>query len=94
MGYGAPDNMPTHFLASFIAGTMATALTQPVDVVKTRLMKATGQIGVGSVVREIARGEGLAGFYRGFVPAWVRLSPQTIITWLILERLRKLLPPK
>eukprot|EP00116_Pleurobrachia_bachei_P012790 sb/3473052/ len=93
MGLGMADNMATHFLASFIAGTVATSLTQPIDVVKTRLMKGTGSVSVSSVVSEIARSEGVFGFYRGFIPAWVRLSPQTILTWLFLERLRVLFPP-
>lgn len=34
------DNIPTHFLSSFVAGVVATILTQPVDVLKTRMMNA------------------------------------------------------
>eukprot|EP00731_Ephydatia_muelleri_P029311 Em0020g955a len=34
------DNMVTHFTASLGAGTVATAMTQPVDVMKTRMMNA------------------------------------------------------
>lgn len=31
-------------------------------------------------------------FLQGFIPAWVRLGPHTIVTWLILEQLRRLFP--
>ena len=33
--------MTTHFTASICAASVATALTQPVDVMKTRMMNAT-----------------------------------------------------
>lgn len=89
------DNVIAHFTASFIAGTIATGITQPVDVMKTRLMEAKpGQY--KSVVHCIlftAR-LGPMGFYKGFIPAWVRLAPHTIITWIFLEQLRLLFPVK
>lgn len=31
---------------------------------------------------------GPMGFFKGYVPAFVRLGPQTIITFLLLEQLR------
>lgn len=34
------DNMTTHFTASISAASVATALAQPVDVMKTRMMNA------------------------------------------------------
>nr|KAF6457278.1 hypothetical protein HJG63_011794 [Rousettus aegyptiacus] len=38
-----PDNIVTHFIASFIAGGCATFLCQPLDVLKTRLMNSKGR---------------------------------------------------
>ena len=37
--------------------------------------------------------EGPLAFYKGFTPAWIRLTPQTILTWMFLEKLRALFPP-
>ena len=34
------DNLTTHFSASLCAATVATGLTQPFDVMKTRMMNA------------------------------------------------------
>ena len=34
------------------------------------------------------RRQGLKVFTKGFVPAFVRLGPQTILTWIFLEQFR------
>jgi solute carrier family 25 protein 14/30 len=36
------------------------------------------------------RNEGVLALFKGWVPQWVRLGPHTIITFLVLEQLRKL----
>uniref|UniRef100_A0A8C9N8S5 Solute carrier family 25 member 10 n=1 Tax=Serinus canaria TaxID=9135 RepID=A0A8C9N8S5_SERCA len=83
------DNIFTHFLSSFIAGLCATFLCQPLDVLKTRLMNSHGEYqGVVHCAMETAKLGPLA-FYKGFVPAAVRLVPQTVLTFLFLEQLRK-----
>lgn len=76
-------------MSSLIAGAMATLLTQPLDVLKTRVMNAKqGEFnGLLDVVKLTAK-LGPQGFFKGFVPAFVRLGPQTIITFLLLEQLR------
>ncbi|NXQ65842.1 DIC protein, partial [Quiscalus mexicanus] len=83
------DNVFTHFLSSFIAGLCATFLCQPLDVLKTRLMNSHGEYqGVVHCAMETAK-LGPFAFYKGFVPAAVRLVPQTVLTFLFLEQLRK-----
>lgn len=86
------DNLITHFTASTLAGVVATLVTQPVDVIKTRLMAAppgtyasAASCGLG-----VVRQEGLAALYKGTLPAFTRLGPQTILTFVFLEQLRKL----
>ncbi|NXP35574.1 DIC protein, partial [Leiothrix lutea] len=83
------DNIFTHFLSSFIAGICATFLCQPLDVVKTRMMNSHGEYrGVAHCAMETAKLGPLA-FYKGFVPAAVRLIPHTVLTFIFLEQLRK-----
>uniref|UniRef100_A0A8C0BWL4 Mitochondrial dicarboxylate carrier n=1 Tax=Buteo japonicus TaxID=224669 RepID=A0A8C0BWL4_9AVES len=83
------DNIFTHFLASFIAGGCATFLCQPLDVLKTRLMNSQGEYrGVTHCAMETAKLGPLA-FYKGFVPAAIRLIPHTVLTFVFLEQLRK-----
>ncbi|XP_029454953.1 mitochondrial dicarboxylate carrier isoform X2 [Rhinatrema bivittatum] len=83
------DNIFTHFVASFIAGGCATFLCQPLDVLKTRLMNSKGEYkGVTHCALETARLGPLA-FYKGIVPAGIRLVPHTVLTFIFLEQLRK-----
>ncbi|XP_064180835.1 mitochondrial dicarboxylate carrier-like [Anguilla rostrata] len=82
------DNIFTHFLSSFIAGGCATVLCQPLDVLKTRLMNSKGEYsGVAHCMKETAKLGPLA-FYKGLVPAGIRLIPHTVLTFIFLEQLR------
>ena len=83
------DNLSTHFTASLSAGVIATVITMPLDVLKTRLMNAKpGQYsGVGDCARDILK-VGPSGFFKGFLPAFVRLGPHTILTFVFLEQLK------
>lgn len=83
------DDPRLHFLSSLAAGAIATVLTQPLDVIKTRSMNAApGEFnGLLGIVAHTAK-LGPMGFFKGFVPAFVRLGPHTVITFLLLEQLR------
>ena len=83
------DDPRLHFIASLAAGAIATTLTQPLDVLKTRAMNsAPGEFkNLWEIVCHTAK-LGPLGFFKGYVPAFVRLGPQTIITFLLLEQLR------
>ncbi|VDM55433.1 unnamed protein product, partial [Angiostrongylus costaricensis] len=85
----AKDNLYTHFTSSFCAASIATMLTQPLDVMKTRLMNAPpGQFkGIVDCFFYTAK-LGPAGFFKGFIPAWVRLAPHTVLTFIFFEQLR------
>lgn len=87
------DNIITHFSSSIVAGVMATTATQPVDVVKTRIMNAQqGEYkSIWQCFVYTAR-TGPLGFFKGYVPAFFRLGPQTILTFVFMEQLRRLFP--
>ncbi|XP_071248781.1 mitochondrial dicarboxylate carrier isoform X2 [Salvelinus alpinus] len=89
LGTGAmQDNILTHFLASLIAGGCATVLCQPLDVLKTRLMNSKGEyVGLLHCVRDTAK-LGPNAFYKGLVPAGIRLIPHTVLIFIFLEQLR------
>nr|XP_045597765.1 mitochondrial dicarboxylate carrier-like [Procambarus clarkii] len=84
------DNLTCHFTCSLAAGAIATTMTQPVDVVKTRAMNARpGEFrGLWHIITYTAK-LGPLGFFKGYVPAFVRLGPHTIITFILFEQLRK-----
>ena len=104
-------------LTLFFQGAIATTLTQPLDVLKTRAMNAkpgdfrgpldlvmfTAKQGplafykVRCCILYILYSEGDSAFctfivvvyLQGYIPAFVRLGPQTIITFIFFEQLRK-----
>lgn len=84
------DNLICHFTCSLAAGAIATTMTQPVDVIKTRAMNARpGEFrGLWHIITYTAT-MGPLGFFKGYVPAFVRLGPHTIITFIFFEQLRK-----
>jgi len=83
------DNLVTHFTSSLCAGAIATTMTQPLDVCKTRAMNAKpGEFkGALDLIRFTGR-NGPMAFYKGYIPAFVRLGPQTILTFVLFEQLR------
>jgi len=83
------DGVVTHFTSSLAAGAIATTMTQPLDVLKTRSMNAKPGEFKGSLdlIRYTAKNGPLA-FYKGYIPAFVRLGPQTILTFIFFEQLR------
>ncbi|CAL9102466.1 mitochondrial uncoupling protein 5-like [Musa acuminata AAA Group] len=96
-GAGA-DGLGTHVTASLAAGLVAAAASNPVDVVKTRVMNMRAEAGaplpyVGAVdcVLKTVRAEGLMALYKGFVPTVCRQGPFTVVLFVTLEQVRKLL---
>jgi dicarboxylate transporter 10 len=84
------DGLTTHFSASLSAGVIATCLTMPLDVLKTRLMNAKpGEYtGILHCLKDVLK-VGPSGLFKGFTPAFVRLGPHTILTFIFLEQLKK-----
>jgi len=83
------DNVSTHLLSAITAASVATILTQPVDVLKTRMMNAKpGEFkGVADCFLYTAR-TGPTSFFRGLVPSFIRMTPHTICLFLFVEQLR------
>lgn len=85
------DNFKTHVLASMAAGLVATTACAPADVVKTRLMNMQHNeyANATDCFLKVVKHEGLRGLYKGWLPAYMRLGPQTLLTFVFLEQLRK-----
>lgn len=87
------DSLTTHVAASFTAGIVAAAASNPVDVVKTRVMnmkKGDYEGAVDCAVKTV-RKEGAMALYKGFVPTVCRQGPFTVVLFVTLEQVRKLL---
>lgn len=88
--FGMKDDTKTHLVASFTAGIIATTVCSPVDVVKTRVMGSTSRESVWQVLQRSTLSEGPFWMFKGWVPSFLRLGPQTVLTLLILEQHKKL----
>ena len=90
--FGMSDGLITHFSSSTLAGLVATTLCSPVDVIKTQIMKSgpAETKPILTMIRENFAAEGAKWMFRGWVPSFTRLGPQTIATFVILEQHRKL----
>ncbi|XP_069059927.1 dicarboxylate carrier UCP2-like [Pleurodeles waltl] len=87
------DNLPCHFVAAFGAGFCATVVASPVDVVKTRYMNSPlGQYrNALNCAVTMAMGEGTTAFYKGFMPAFLRLGSWNIVMFVTYEQLKRAL---
>lgn len=52
------EGMPLHFVSSALAGTVATTISAPADVVRSRIMNAHGKQGVVELITTSLRQEG------------------------------------
>lgn len=92
------DGLGTHVTASFAAGFVAAVVSNPVDVIKTRVMNM--KVEAGGVppysgpldcVLKTVKAEGPMALYKGFIPTISRQGPFTIVLFVTLEQVRKVL---
>nr|GMD13027.1 mitochondrial substrate carrier family protein ucpB [Ipomoea batatas] len=90
------EGLYLHLISSTIAGTVSTLITAPMDMVKTRLMLQRESNSAGMYksglhcAYQVLLTEGPRGLYKGGLAIFARLGPQTMITFIICEKLRKL----
>uniref|UniRef100_A0A3P8Z2N8 Solute carrier family 25 member 25 n=1 Tax=Esox lucius TaxID=8010 RepID=A0A3P8Z2N8_ESOLU len=81
-------------LERFVAGSLAGAIAQssiyPMEVLKTRLaLRKTGQFsGIADCAKHIFRKEGMAAFYKGYVPNLIGIIPYAGIDLAVYETLK------
>eukprot|EP01089_Gocevia_fonbrunei_P022942 TRINITY_DN9472_c0_g1_i2.p1 TRINITY_DN9472_c0_g1~~TRINITY_DN9472_c0_g1_i2.p1 ORF type:complete len:303 (-),score=37.21 TRINITY_DN9472_c0_g1_i2:5-913(-) len=88
-------NPIVHTLAGCFAGTAATVIYAPIDMVKTRLQiqhKTPGQakLSTWKIVTNAAKLEGYSAFWKGVVPRIMSLAPIMAFNLAIFEQVRKL----
>jgi len=93
------DNPIAHFAASIIAGLAGALTSNPIDVVKTRMMNqrnisgnASQHIYTGTTdcfIRTV-KSEGFMALYKGFIPTFVRLGPWNTLFFMSFEQFKRL----
>lgn len=86
------DVMVTNVLAGGIAGSLAGAITTPLDVIKTRTQLAnvpdTGKISVVGTFRDILKIEGINGLFKGWSARAGKAAPACAIVLSAYEMLK------
>ncbi|KAG5226618.1 Energy production and conversion [Salix suchowensis] len=92
------DGIGTHVAASFVAGFVASVASNPIDVIKTRVMNMKVEPGVEPPYKgaldcavKTVKAEGPMALYKGFIPTISRQGPFTVVLFVTLEQVRKLL---
>lgn len=92
------DGLAVHVTASFAAGFVASVVTNPVDVIKTRVMNMKVEPGMvppysGAIdcAMKTIKAEGPMALYKGFIPTISRQGPFTVVLFVTLEQVRKIL---
>jgi hypothetical protein len=83
-----PDMMPTvTFASGLLAGVLASAVTQPADVIKTHMQiypdKHTRVI---ATVRYVIQKSGTSGLFRGMLPRCLRRTLMAALAWTVYEQ--------
>lgn len=96
--FGMEDGPILHVSASILAACVASITSNPVDIVKTRLMNmspdANGKMPYAGVVdcgAKIVSNEGFFALWKGLGPTMARQAPLNMIRFVFVEYFKKLL---
>jgi len=82
-------NLATQVTSSMLAGLATTTVSNPIDVVKTRMYVSGGQYsGAMACLADVVRKDGMMGLMKGWSASYARLGPHTMIMFLTAEQLR------
>ncbi|KNZ78142.1 Mitochondrial dicarboxylate transporter [Termitomyces sp. J132] len=85
INYQLHDNLLLHVIASTLAGTVATTVCSPADVIRSRVMASSGNTNIPHILVESLREEGPRFLLKGWTPAFMRLGPNTILMFVFFE---------
>ncbi len=74
VGADADPTLARKILAGSLSGGIATLITNPMELIKTRLQSNSAQGGALAVVRKVVAADGITGLWKGTMPSAVRFS--------------------
>ena len=90
MRFQFTEGLPLHAATALCSGFIAAFVANPFDVCKSRVMKddAGRYKGMTDCFRQTLKEEGIASFWKGFIPAWARVGPRVVICFVVMEQLK------
>mmetsp|Transcript_1695 Transcript_1695/g.2889 ORF Transcript_1695/g.2889 Transcript_1695/m.2889 type:complete len:310 (-) Transcript_1695:79-1008(-) len=87
---GLADGPLLHFGAGMVAGIVGTSVTAPADMIRTRVMQeGKGGASMFGAALAVARETGPLGFFRGWLPAYMRVGPLFLLMPALVEQVRR-----
>ena len=89
---GRLSGIALQFCSSVVSAVAAVGLSCPADVLKSRMQMAApgAYTGLGDAFATLMRHEGPLALYAGALPATIKLAPHTVISFVILDNLTRL----
>jgi solute carrier family 25 oxoglutarate transporter 11 len=87
---GVSDGLVCHVGAALVSGLASTTASVPLDTAKTRIQQATARgaySGLIDCLAKTVRQEGVLSLWKGWLPAYARLGPHVLVTFVMLEQL-------
>jgi solute carrier family 25, member 38 len=73
-----------------VAGLLASAVTQPADVIKTKMQLYPDKYrNVMAVMSHIQRKHGMQGYFKGLVPRMLRRTLMAAMAWTVYEQMMR-----
>lgn len=88
LNFHQSNEMISNFTCGAMAGTFATIVTTPLDVIRTRLIAQDNKMGYPNTVQafiQIYTKEGIRGLYRGLLPSVLQIAPVTGINFMFYK---------
>ncbi|XP_017752569.1 PREDICTED: solute carrier family 25 member 38 isoform X1 [Eufriesea mexicana] len=83
---------PIHFSCGILAGIFASIVTQPADVIKTKMQLYPNEFrDVRVAVFRVYKKYGVLGYFKGIVPRMLRRTLMTAMAWTVYEEVAKFL---
>jgi len=79
-----------HFLCGVAAGAMASAVTHPADVVKTKMQVCSGRsVSIMKAILMVYSKRGAMGFWSGLTPRLLRRTLMAALAWTVYENVMR-----
>ena len=82
-----------HFLSGSFSTILAIMISNPIDVIKALLQK-DGTVGTKQMIQHTFQHEGIHGFYKGLLPSIFKSFPHSIISFMVVEKITKIITGK
>ena len=80
-----------HFSSGVVAGLLASAITQPFDVIKTKVQLYPNKFKtLLDVILFVHRKYGYKGYFKGLTPRLMRRTLMAAMAWTVYEKVRKI----